>query len=297
MVWPLFWRELRSCALPVLVFACVLALYAGVVVGMYDPGLGASLELMRDAMPELFAAFGMADQGSTLLEFLVNYLYGFLLVTFPLALLAMLADRLMVRHIERGSIAYLLAQPVGRVRLALSQLLVLLICLVALMAVLVAVELVAAEALFPGELAAADLLAVNASTLCLWALFAGVCWASACALPRTAAARWAGVALCVAFVLVKMAADVSAGAGAGAGAGMGTGVGADVGTSVAMGAGVGADAGLSWLAELTPLSLFDPLGAAAGDASAIAGSAVLAVAGLALAAFGVARFSRRDLSV
>lgn len=265
MVWSLFKRELRSCALPTLVIACVLALYAGVIVSMYDPSLGASLELMRDAMPELFAAFGMADQGSTLLEFLVNYLYGFLLVVFPLVLAALLADRLMVRHIERGSITYLLAQPVGRVRLALSQLLVLIVCLVVLMAALTVLELAVAGTLFPGELAAADLFAVNASTLGLWALFAGACWASSCALPNVVAARWAGVAACVIFVLIKMA------------------------------SGVGE--GLSWLGDLTPLALFDPLGVASDDTTAILGSAALAAMGTVLAALGTAFFSRRDLSV
>ena len=149
MVWPLFKHELRSCVVPVTVVACVLALYSGAVVGMFDPELGESLETMREAMPELFAAFGMADQGSTLLEFLVSYLYGFLLVVFPFALAAMLTDRLMVRRIEQGSISYLLAQPVGRARLAASQLLVMMACLIALMAVMGAVEYVCAEALFP----------------------------------------------------------------------------------------------------------------------------------------------------
>lgn len=265
MVWPLFKHELHSCALPTLVIACVLALYVGVVISMYDPGLNTSLELMREAMPELFAAFGMADQGTTLLEFLVNYLYGFLLVVFPLALVAMLADRLVVRHVERGSITYLLAQPVGRVRLALSQLLVLIACIVALMATITALELIVAGTLFPDELPATNLLATNASTLCLWAFFTGVCWISACALPSVTTARWAGVTVCVAFVLVKMA------------------------------SGVGE--GLSWLAGLTPLSLFDPIEVVASNTTAILGSVTLAVLGLALAVLGIARFARRDLSV
>ncbi|OUP09779.1 ABC transporter permease [Collinsella sp. An2] len=265
MVWPLFKHELRSCAAPVAVVACVLALYAGAVVGMFDPELGESLETMRGAMPELFAAFGMADQGSTLLEFLVSYLYGFLLVVFPLALAAMLTDRLMVRRIEQGSISYLLAQPVGRARLATSQLLVMTSCLIALMAVMGAVEYACAEALFPGELAAADLLAINVSTLCLWSFLAGICWLSACALPGTAAARWAGAAICIAFVLTEMA------------------------------SGVGE--GLAWLGDVTPLALFDPLGVVSGEAGALAGSTILALAGIALASVGTAAFCRRDFSV
>lgn len=265
MVWPLFKHELRSCVVPVTVVACVLALYSGAVVDMFDPELGESLETMREAMPELFAAFGMADQGSTLLEFLVSYLYGFLLVVFPFALAAMLTDRLMVRRIEQGSISYLLAQPVGRARLAASQLLVMMACLIALMAVMGAVEYVCAEALFPGELAAADFLAINVSTLCLWSFLAGICWLSACALPGIAAARWAGAGICIAFVLAEMA------------------------------SGVGE--GLAWLGDFTPLALFDPLGVVSGEAGALAGSTILALAGIVLASVGTAVFCRRDLSV
>lgn len=153
MILPLFKHELRFCLFPTFIIAAVVILYACVIIGMYDPELGESLALIRDAMPELFAAFGMADQGTTLLEFVVNYLYGFLLVVLPLILVAVLASRLVVRHIERGSISYLLAQPIGRTRLMLSQAGVLAFCLVLLMVVLTAFELVAARAMFPGELA------------------------------------------------------------------------------------------------------------------------------------------------
>ena len=194
MILPLFKHELRFCLFPTFIIAAVVILYTCVIIGMYDPELGESLALMRDAMPELFAAFGMADQGTTLLEFVVNYLYGFLLVVLPLVLVAVLASRLVVRHIERGSISYLLAQPIGRTRLMLSQAGVLAFCLVLLMVVLTAFELVAARAMFPGELAVSDLVAVNAAMFCLWLFLSGACWAGACALPNVTAARWAGVA-------------------------------------------------------------------------------------------------------
>ena len=161
MILPLFRHELRSCLFPTAIIAAVVVLYACVIIGMYDPELGESLALMRDAMPELFAAFGMADQGTTLLEFVVNYLHGFLLVVLPLVLVAVLTSRLVVRHVECGSIAYLLAQPVGRARLMLSQAGVLILCLVLLAAVLTVFELAVAQAMFPGELAVMDLVALG----------------------------------------------------------------------------------------------------------------------------------------
>lgn len=265
MILPLFRHELRSCLFPTAIIAAVVVLYACVIIGMYDPELGESLALMRDAMPELFAAFGMADQGTTLLEFVVNYLYGFLLVVLPLVLAAVLSSRLVVRHVERGSIAYLLAQPVGRARLMLSQAGVLVLCLVLLAVVLTAFELAAANAMFPGELAVSDLVAVNAAMFCLWLFLSGMCWAGACALPNVSAARWAGVAVCALFVLVQML------------------------------SGVGDE--LSWLADVTPLSLLDPLGVVGGEPSALAGAAALGISGAALFALGTAVFVRRDLSV
>ena len=265
MTLPLFKRELRSCLFPTAIIAAVVALYAGVIIGMYDPALGESLALMRDAMPELFAAFGMADQGTTLLEFMVNYLYGFLLVALPLVLVAVLTSRLVVRHIERGSISYLLAQPVSRTRLMLSQTGVLVFCLVLLAAVLTVFELACAHAMFPGELDASDLIVANAATFCLWLFLSGVCWAGACALSNVSAARWVGVALCALFVLVQML------------------------------SGVGDE--LSWLADATPLALFDPLGVASGGMGALAGATVLGVSGAVLFALGTIAFARRDLSV
>lgn len=196
MTLPLFKRELRSCLFPTAIIAAVVALYAGVIIGMYDPALGESLALMRDAMPELFAAFGIADQGTTLLEFMVNYLYGFLLVALPLVLVAVLTSRLVVRHIERGSISYLLAQPVSRTRLMLSQAGVLVFCLVLLAAALTVFELACAHAMFPDELDASDLIVANAATFCLWLFLSGVCWAGACVLPNVSA-RGGRVSPCV----------------------------------------------------------------------------------------------------
>ena len=81
---PLFRQEARRSILLLVIFPGILALYASVILTMYDPELGDSLAMMKEAMPELFAAFGMSDPGSTLTEFLANYLYGFLFLVLPL---------------------------------------------------------------------------------------------------------------------------------------------------------------------------------------------------------------------
>ena len=97
MVWTLFRREWRVNYKIVLIFCGIFTLYTGVIISMFDPEMGGSLQLMMESMPELFSAFGMDTPGATLLEFLANYLYGFLLICLPLVMILFLSSRLMAR--------------------------------------------------------------------------------------------------------------------------------------------------------------------------------------------------------
>ena len=74
----LFKRSLRSAAAVMAAIVVVLAFYIAMVAYLYDPEVSESIQLMQAAMPELFEAFGMANPSATLLDFLLNYLYGFL---------------------------------------------------------------------------------------------------------------------------------------------------------------------------------------------------------------------------
>lgn len=91
---PLLRRELRANYKMILLFTAVITLYSTVIIAMYDPKLGASLNMMAESMPELFAAFGMTNAGATMLEFIINYLYGFILVVIPMLCLLLIAGRL-----------------------------------------------------------------------------------------------------------------------------------------------------------------------------------------------------------
>lgn len=265
MSFPLFLLELRRCAIPTVLINIVQALYTVTVVSMYDPELGKSLEAMRLAMPELFSAFGMTEQGNTLLEFAVNYLYGFLFIALPIALVALLSDKLVTKRLDDGSTACLLAQPISRTRIILTQFAVLLTCLILTVSLTTAVEFVSAEILYPGETNATDFASVNSATFGLWLFFAGACWLSSCAMLNTQAAKWIGTGICSLLLLVQMLSGV--------------------------------DDGLSWLGDLTPLALFDPLGVANADPASLAGATTLAAAGVIMSGIGMAAFSRRDLSV
>lgn len=68
-------------------------------------------------MSQSISAFGMTNPSSTLIEFLSSYLYGFIYLVFPLIFKIIIANKLVVRYVDQGSMAYLLSTPMSRKKL------------------------------------------------------------------------------------------------------------------------------------------------------------------------------------
>lgn len=86
----LFKRELKANFKVFIIIFAVLMMYITIITGMFDPELGSVLEQFTKVMPELMNAFGMANQ-------------------------------LVARYVDRGSMAYLLATPSSRLKIILTQ--------------------------------------------------------------------------------------------------------------------------------------------------------------------------------
>ena len=261
----LFAKEIRSNLFVFAVIAAVLFLYLAVVISMYDPELGESLDMMMASMPELFAMFGMATQATTLLGFMLNYLYGFLLTVFPFVLILIMVNKLVVRSLDRGTMSYLLATPNSRTRIAGTLAAVLIVALIVLAVLTMAAEAGCAAFMFPDDLDAEGLLRANIGMLCLWVFLGGLCFLSACSFPNASAALWVGGGAGIAFFLMQMAAKVSD--------------------------------KLEFLDKANPLALFDYYGLAAGETTAYGSAAVLLLIGIAMFAAAIVIFNRRDLNV
>lgn len=261
----LFGKEIKANLAVTGIITGVLAVYLAMVVSMFDPELGDSLATMMETMPELFAAFGMATQGTTLLDFLLNYLYGFLLTVLPFVLILIMVNKLVVRPIDRGTMAYLLATPTSRTTICLTLTGVIVTILAALTVVITALEIICSEIMFPGALDVEPLLHVNAGLFALWLFMTGICFLSACLFSHAGRALWIGGGLCILFFLLQMVAQVGE--------------------------------AFEFLKYVVPFSLFDPYGLVADEASAVARSLALGVWGLALLVVSIAVFRRRDLSI
>ena len=288
-------REAAACMGVLAAVFAVVAFYVVAVVYLFDPSMAQSLDDMMAAMPELFAAFGMATSSTTLVGFMLNYLQGFLLTLLPLLLVVLALNKMLVKPVSSGSLAGLLALPVSRAKLAGSLAASLAALLAALLAATTLVEVACAEALFPGDLDVWALLRANAGLLGLWLFMAGLCFASACVFSHAGLALGAGSGLCLLFYLMQMVSGVGVGAGGSVGASGGGSAGAAAAGNAGANAASGVD--LSLLGEISPFSLYDAYALAAGEGEAVLGACALAAIGIMLFAIGIAAFRKRDFCV
>ncbi|MFQ9511033.1 MAG: ABC transporter permease, partial [Lachnospiraceae bacterium] len=148
----LFKKEFKNNLLLLGIFCLVLTLYITMIISMFDPALSKSIEAMRESMPEIFALVGMSAPGVTLLDFIVNYLFGFLFKLFPMIFFFILVNRMLIRYIDRGTMAYLLATPNSRIKIVGTQALSICFELFLLLAYICLLVIIISEFMFPGAL-------------------------------------------------------------------------------------------------------------------------------------------------
>lgn len=259
----LYGRGLRYTGKMLLVFAAVLTLYFTLLTSMFDPEMGALLQALSETMPEIMAMVGMDGAASELTGFLATYLYGFLMLLFPMVFEILVANRLVARMVDRGSMAYLVASPNSRRRIALTQMLVLLTGIVVLIAYCTGLGLLCAAAMFPGQLDIPAFLRLNGGVLALHLAIGGLCFFASCISNDTRRSLAIGAGIPVACYLLHMLANMGG--------------------------------HLERLRYVTVFTLFDTEGLLAGTGAAAAQTAVLLALGLVLYAAGALAFMKRDL--
>lgn len=261
----LFIKEIKSNYKLLLIFISVLAMYAIMIVAMFDPTMGESLELMSQSMPGVFAAFGMLDVGATMLEFLANYLYGFLLVVFPLVFIAIIANKLVVKYVESGSMAYLLATPNKRLKIVITQAVELIFSVFMLVVISTLLCIVSSEIMFAGELDIPKFLIINVGLLGLNLFFASICFFTSCIFNDAKKSNAFGTGILILFVLIQMVSQVGE--------------------------------KFEKLKYATPLTLFNTDGIIAGDTWAIISFCILYAVAAVFFVAGISAFCKRDLPI
>ena len=259
----LYRREMKGSVRLLAILAAVIALYVAVIVMMYDPAMMAMLDSFTRMMPQLMAAVGMTAGATTLLGFMSSYLYGFILLVFPMVFCILRANGLIAKYVDSGAMVALLAAPVKRRTVALTQIAALVSGIALLILWTTAVELVCAAVSFPGSLDVPALLRLNGGLLCLHLFIGGVCFLASCACSDARYSIGFGAGIPALMVVLQMLANMGGAA--------------------------------EKAKYFTFFTLFDPNGVIARENGAMAGIAALLIGAAALYALATAVFCRKDL--
>lgn len=259
----LFMKEIKSNGILFLIFLAVLTMYITIITTMFNPEMGEGLKLFAESMPEVFAAMGMNNAGTTLLEFQVSYLYGMILLVFPAVFILICAGRLISRYVSDGSMAYLLAAPQKRRNIVFSQAIFLIFSIVLMLLYVTVLQIFASEILFPNQLNISSLLKINIGLLGLWIFFGGISFMVSCIINDAKKVSGINASVVIYSLLVQMIAQVGE--------------------------------KFENLKFITPLTLFNPHELMEGNAHSWWSCTALYLTGIIFFLIGINRFCKRDL--
>lgn len=263
--WTLYQREIKSSIKPLIIFAAVITMYVTIIISMYNPEMMDMLDGFAEAMPELMAAVGMTAGSTSLLGFLVSYLYGFILLLFPMVFSILRGNGLIAKYIDKGSMVSLVAAPVKRRTVAFTQMMVLVSGILFLVIYSTVLQLVCSEISFPGELDVSELLVLNTGLLSLHLFIGSICFLASCVFSDTRYSIGFGAGIPTLMYILQMLANV------------------------------GEDAEKA--KYFTFFTLFDPNGILAKDENAIGGIAILFLGAIMLYVLAILTFSKKDLHI
>ena len=201
---PLLKRNMSQIWKILLILLAAMTLYTTVIIYMYDPELAHMLNDYQIALPGIMSAVGMTGIAGNLTEFVYIYLYGFIMLVFPIIAIIILGNKLLAHYIDSGSMGILLATPNSRLKILLTQLLSMLAGITLLIVLITAIGVGTCEGLFPGELDIPLFLKLNAALLLFHLMLGGIAFLPACIFNDS---KWyfsIGAGLLVLFFLFQM---------------------------------------------------------------------------------------------
>lgn len=205
----LYKKEMRDSWKLLVIFGLILTMYITIIIGMYDPQMMKILEGFQETMPRLMAAVGMNQTGGSLAEFMSSYLYGFIMLVFPMVYSMIRANGLVAKYTDSGALVSLAAAPVGRRKIVFTQMSVLITGIVILILYGTVVEWLVSSSRFPGELEIKTLLMLNGGLLCLHLFIGGICFFFSCLFSDVKYSLAFGAGLPALMFVMKMLADAA----------------------------------------------------------------------------------------
>lgn len=261
----LYKREMKGSIKLLVIFSAIITMYVSIIISMYDPELMKTLDSFVEVMPELMASVGMKASAATLLGFMVSYLYGFILLIFPMLFCILRGNALIAKYVDKGSMALLAAAPVKRRAIAFTQIMVLVSGILLLVLYTTILELICAAGGFPGRTGCEGAFALNGGMLCLHLFIGSICFLSSCIFSDTKYSVAFGAGIPIFMYVLQMLANVG---------------------------------GKAEKAKyFTFFTLFHADGIIAGESKAVAGIFILLTGAAVFYASGLLIFDRKDLHI
>lgn len=103
-----FLYELKRSMKLLVVLGAVMTMYIVIIIDMYDSQMMKTLDSFSKMMPDLMNAVGMTSGTHTLIGFMVSYLYGFILLVFPMIFSIIRANSLIAKYTDNRAMALFL---------------------------------------------------------------------------------------------------------------------------------------------------------------------------------------------
>lgn len=188
-----------------LIFFGVLTMYMTIMISMYDPEQMDALMAMFNLLPaDLMKAMGFSSLVTDLTAYLASWLYGLLMLAFPMVYSIILSNKLVAKLVDNGSFAYLLSTPNSRVKIIVTQGIYALGSIAVLFAALFTLGVVASGAMFPGLLDVYAFLRLNITTMLVGMVVMMIGFFFSCLFNETKMSLGFGAGLPILFLLFNM---------------------------------------------------------------------------------------------
>lgn len=207
----LFFADIKKNWTLLLIFLAVLSMYMGVMVAMYDPNDMVAITAMLDLFPEdMMRMMGFSKIVTDLTSFIASWLYGLLMLGFPMVYCIILGNRLVVKMVDDSSFAYLLSSPNSRITLIFTQGMYALLSVMLLFAALFGFGIAISAAVFPNLLDVGAFFRLNVTTMLVNMVVMMISFFFSCLFNETKHSTLFGAGLPIAFLLMNMLGGASA---------------------------------------------------------------------------------------
>lgn len=210
MIRPLYRVDFKSNWGLLLFISLVILMYMSISITMFDPESAAAIEGLLEFIPEGMAkAFGFENLGTELTGYLGNYLYGFIFIVFPVIYTVLVANKLIAKHVDTGSMVYILTTPNTRKKIGFTQMVFLISTIAAMFIFNVVIGIVLCQVKFRGLLNISKFIALNWITFLTIAAIGGICFFFSCLFNDSKNSLAFGGGISLLFLVFKMLTGVS----------------------------------------------------------------------------------------